>query len=101
MTLAGFGGVAGFFALFFFSDIPRVKKDIVQKIPIIGPHYIKEVPASDNVGGKSHPTIKSGRENGKRTRGRGKLASTSAPLPCSRIETHVRAGRILWSSMLC
>ena len=51
MTLASFGGVAGFFALFFFSDIPRVRKDIVQKIPIIGPHYIKEIPASDNVGG--------------------------------------------------
>ncbi|PMD20169.1 hypothetical protein NA56DRAFT_646695 [Hyaloscypha hepaticicola] len=48
MTLASFGGVAGFFALFFFSDIPRVRKDIVQKIPIIGPHYIKEIPASDN-----------------------------------------------------
>jgi Ubiquinol-cytochrome-c reductase complex subunit (QCR10) len=53
MTLAGFGGVAGFFAVFFFSDIPRVRKDIVQKIPIIGPHYIREIPASDNVGGTS------------------------------------------------
>jgi hypothetical protein len=56
MTLAGFGGVAGFFAVFFFSDIPRVRKDIVQKIPIIGPHYIREIPASDNVGGNSHPS---------------------------------------------
>ncbi len=51
MTLASFGGVAGFFAVFFFSDIPRVRKDIVQKIPIIGPHYIREIPPSDNVGG--------------------------------------------------
>jgi Ubiquinol-cytochrome-c reductase complex subunit (QCR10) len=50
MTLGAFGGVAGFFALFFFTDIPRVRKDIVQKIPIIGPYYVKEVPASDNVG---------------------------------------------------
>jgi len=50
MTLAGFGGVAGFFALFFFTDVPRVRKDIVTKIPIIGQHYVKEVPASDNVG---------------------------------------------------
>ena len=49
MTLAGFGGVAGFFALFFFTDIPRVRKDIVQKIPFIGQYYVKEVPASDNV----------------------------------------------------
>jgi hypothetical protein len=29
VTLGAFGGVAGFFALFFFSDIPRVRKDIV------------------------------------------------------------------------
>lgn len=53
MTLAGFGGVAGVFALFFFTDIPRVRKDIVTKIPIIGQYYVKEVPASDNVGGIS------------------------------------------------
>lgn len=50
MTLGAFGGVAGFFALFFFTDIPRVRKDIVTKIPIIGQHYVKEVPPSDNVG---------------------------------------------------
>jgi Ubiquinol-cytochrome-c reductase complex subunit (QCR10) len=50
MTLGGFGGVAGFFALFFFSDIPRVRKDIWQKVPVLGQHYVKEVPASDNVG---------------------------------------------------
>jgi hypothetical protein len=49
MTLAGFGGVAGFFAVYFFSDVPRVRKDIWQKIPIIGQHYVREVPASDNV----------------------------------------------------
>jgi hypothetical protein len=29
MTLGAFGGVAGFFALFFFSDIPRVRRDIM------------------------------------------------------------------------
>lgn len=29
MTLGAFGGVAGVFALFFFSDIPRVRKDII------------------------------------------------------------------------
>lgn len=29
LTLGAFGGVAGFFALFFFSDIPRVRKDIL------------------------------------------------------------------------
>ncbi|KAG0649413.1 hypothetical protein D0Z07_4118 [Hyphodiscus hymeniophilus] len=30
ITLGAFGGVAGVFALFFFSDIPRVRKDIMQ-----------------------------------------------------------------------
>ncbi|EPE31029.1 hypothetical protein GLAREA_03996 [Glarea lozoyensis ATCC 20868] len=48
MTLGAFGGVAGFFALFFFSDIPRVRRDIMIKIPIIGDHFVKEVPPSDN-----------------------------------------------------
>ncbi|KAE8450485.1 hypothetical protein EG329_006215 [Mollisiaceae sp. DMI_Dod_QoI] len=48
MTLGAFGGVAGFFALYFFSDVPKVRKDIWQKVPIIGQHFVKEVPASDN-----------------------------------------------------
>lgn len=29
-TLAAFGGVAGFFALFFFGEVPRVRKDILS-----------------------------------------------------------------------
>jgi hypothetical protein len=33
MGLGLFGGVAGFFALFFFSDVPRVRKDILQVRP--------------------------------------------------------------------
>lgn len=69
MTLASFGGVAGFFAVFFFSDVPRVRKDIVQKIPIIGPHYIREIPASDNVGGTSLQTKASAAERMERERG--------------------------------
>lgn len=48
-TLGGFGAVAGFFALFFFSDVPKVRKDIMQKIPIIGDRFKREIPASDNV----------------------------------------------------
>lgn len=48
MTLGAFGGVAGIFALFFFSDIPRVRKDIMQKVPFIGEHFVKEIPPSDN-----------------------------------------------------
>jgi hypothetical protein len=66
MTLGAFGVSAGIFALFFFSDVPRVRKDIIQvlsnqamrngyeltslqKIPIIGDHFVKEIPPSDNV----------------------------------------------------
>jgi len=66
VTLGAFGGVAGFVALYILSDVPRVRKDILsvyhaichverlvltrlQKVPIIGEHFIKEVPPSDNV----------------------------------------------------
>ncbi|TVY55574.1 hypothetical protein LSUE1_G009478, partial [Lachnellula suecica] len=48
MTLGGFGAAAGVFAIFFFSDIPKVRKDIMVNIPIIGDHFIKEIPPSDN-----------------------------------------------------
>ncbi|TGJ82809.1 hypothetical protein E0Z10_g5985 [Xylaria hypoxylon] len=44
-----FGGVALFAVIFFASGIPKVKTDILQKLPVIGGHYIKETPASDNV----------------------------------------------------
>ncbi|KAF1970123.1 hypothetical protein BU23DRAFT_474948 [Bimuria novae-zelandiae CBS 107.79] len=45
---AGFGGVAGFFALFFFAEVPRVRKDIMQKVPILGDYFIQEIPPEDN-----------------------------------------------------
>ncbi|CAL3969874.1 unnamed protein product [Diplocarpon coronariae] len=48
-TLGAFGGVAGVFAIFFFAEVPKVRNDIMVKIPIIGQHFIKEIPASDNV----------------------------------------------------
>jgi len=48
VTLGAFGGVAGFFALFFFSEIPRVRKDIMQKIPLFGDYWVKEIPPEDN-----------------------------------------------------
>jgi len=48
LTLGGFGGAAGIFALFFFSDIPRVRNDIMINLPIIGQHFVKEIPPSDN-----------------------------------------------------
>ncbi|KAK0255726.1 hypothetical protein LTR91_012449 [Friedmanniomyces endolithicus] len=44
----GFGAVAGIFALFFFDGVPKVRKDILQKIPIIGDFYVHEVPPEDN-----------------------------------------------------
>ncbi|KAF2118844.1 ubiquinol-cytochrome-c reductase complex subunit-domain-containing protein [Lophiotrema nucula] len=45
---AGFGGVAGFFALFFFAEVPKVSKDIMQKVPVLGDYFVKEIPPEDN-----------------------------------------------------
>ncbi|KAJ9641973.1 hypothetical protein H2201_004507 [Coniosporium apollinis] len=47
-TLGGFGAVAGIFALFFFAEVPKVRKDIMQKMPIIGDYFIHEIPPEDN-----------------------------------------------------
>lgn len=43
-----FGGAAGVFALFFFGEVPRVRHDILEKVPIIGPYFHREVPPEDN-----------------------------------------------------
>lgn len=43
-----FGVTAGIFALFFFDGVPRVKEDILQKVPIIGEFFVNEVPPEDN-----------------------------------------------------
>ena len=43
-----FGVSAGIFALYFFNQVPRVRDDIVQKIPIIGEYFHNEVPPEDN-----------------------------------------------------
>ncbi|MCJ1244943.1 hypothetical protein MMC30_002144 [Trapelia coarctata] len=48
ITMAGFGVATGIFALFFFSDVPKVRKDIMQKLPIIGDLFVREIPPSDN-----------------------------------------------------
>lgn len=45
---AGFGIVAGTAALFFLDGVPRVKKDILQKLPLIGSYFIDYVPPEDN-----------------------------------------------------
>ncbi|KAF2129083.1 hypothetical protein P153DRAFT_357545 [Dothidotthia symphoricarpi CBS 119687] len=44
----GFGGVAGFFALFFFAEVPKVRDDIMLKIPVINKYFIKEIAPEDN-----------------------------------------------------
>ncbi|KAI0478416.1 ubiquinol-cytochrome-c reductase complex subunit-domain-containing protein [Xylariaceae sp. FL0804] len=43
-----YGGVALFAVIFYASGVPRVKKDILQKVPVIGEYFINEVPASDS-----------------------------------------------------
>lgn len=45
---AAFGVSAGIFALFFFDGIPRVQKDILQKVPFIGGFFVHEIPPEDN-----------------------------------------------------
>jgi hypothetical protein len=44
---AGFGGVAGFFALFFFAEVPKVRDDIMMRTPL-GPFFKKEIAPEDN-----------------------------------------------------
>ena len=43
----GFGGVAGFFALFFFAEVPKVRDDIMMRTPLAG-FFKKEVAPEDN-----------------------------------------------------
>ncbi|KAK8220760.1 ubiquinol-cytochrome-c reductase complex subunit-domain-containing protein [Phyllosticta capitalensis] len=45
---AGYGAMAGIFALFFFAEVPRVRDDIMIKVPIIGDYFVKEIPPEDN-----------------------------------------------------
>jgi hypothetical protein len=48
-TTAGyFGAAAGIFVFFMFAEIPRMRKDISEKIPIIGPWFHVEIPPEDN-----------------------------------------------------
>ena len=43
-----FGVSAGIFALLFFDEVPRVRQDILRKVPIIGNYFVREVPPEDN-----------------------------------------------------
>jgi len=47
-TAALFGGVAGFAALFFFAEVPKVRTDIMMKIPVIGDYFVKDIAPEDN-----------------------------------------------------
>ena len=38
----------GVFALFFFDEVPRVREDILRKVPIIGNYFVREIPDEDN-----------------------------------------------------
>lgn len=48
MTAGAFGAAAGIFALFFFGEVPKVRNDILQKVPIVGPYFHREVAPEDN-----------------------------------------------------
>jgi hypothetical protein len=48
MTAGSFGAVAGIFALFFFAEVPKVRTDIMQKVPIIGSYFVVEIAPEDN-----------------------------------------------------
>ncbi|KAI5310866.1 hypothetical protein KEM55_005988, partial [Ascosphaera atra] len=46
--LGGFGVVAAAGALYFLGEVPRVRMDILEKIPVIGPYWHREIPPEDN-----------------------------------------------------
>ncbi|KAL7276106.1 hypothetical protein RUND412_000924 [Rhizina undulata] len=50
MVSAGaFSGVAGMTAIYFLEGVPRVQRDILQKLPVIGEYWRNRgKPASDN-----------------------------------------------------
>ncbi|KAJ4390145.1 hypothetical protein N0V93_007619 [Gnomoniopsis smithogilvyi] len=48
MKAAGFGGVALFGVIFYASGIPRLQRDVLQKIPFIGGYFVNEIPPEDN-----------------------------------------------------
>ncbi|KAM0350111.1 hypothetical protein ACHAPU_003274 [Fusarium lateritium] len=47
--LAMYGAPAGVAVLLFANGIPRVQRDVLQKIPILGSYFHKEVHPADNV----------------------------------------------------
>ncbi|KUL84024.1 hypothetical protein ZTR_07122 [Talaromyces verruculosus] len=48
-TIAGgFGVAAGLFAVFFFGEVPRVRKDVLQKLPFFDKYLDRTIPPEDN-----------------------------------------------------
>ena len=49
-NLAGtFAIAAGVGALFFFGEVPRVRRDILQKVPFLDTYFDRSIPPEDNV----------------------------------------------------
>ncbi|KAI4287181.1 MAG: hypothetical protein L6R35_003559, partial [Caloplaca aegaea] len=48
ITAGSFGIVGAVFVLQFFADVPKVRTDIMQKLPVVGDYFIREIPPSDN-----------------------------------------------------
>lgn len=47
--MTGLFGVAAVTGLvLFFDEVPRVRKDILQKLPIVGSYFLREIPPEDN-----------------------------------------------------
>jgi len=47
---SGFGVAGGIFALFFFGEVPKVRRDILSHLPVIGDYFASkdEIPEEDN-----------------------------------------------------
>ncbi|QIX02504.1 hypothetical protein AMS68_008021 [Peltaster fructicola] len=44
----GFGAAAGVFAVFFLNAVPRLQRDVLSKIPLIGGFFTHEIAPEDN-----------------------------------------------------
>lgn len=49
MIGSGFAVSAGLFAVFFLGEVPRVREDILMKIPVIGSYWERSIAPEDNV----------------------------------------------------
>ncbi|KAF2664845.1 hypothetical protein BT63DRAFT_482756 [Microthyrium microscopicum] len=47
-TAAGFGAAAGIALIFFAEEVPPVRRDILEQIPVIGGYWKREIAPEDN-----------------------------------------------------